>query len=189
MNFEFVEAVKFHGLKRSCPNCGEREAVPCQYIRYDPYNGDYDCDAPEASIDTCDNCKHIFCDECRKKKAKIGETIECETEGCTNTFVKKTGKHRFCRTCQQVRSKQHSKKGNEKHRKKLREEQKAQEQKAVKETETSTPSGTKCKCPSCKEFHYMEGYENSKVMPHVYCSKCNPNRNRSLYDGQIYHCL
>lgn len=41
-------------------------------------------------------CKKATRENAPKKESLIGNTIVCENPKCNNTFVKKTGMHRFC---------------------------------------------------------------------------------------------
>lgn len=49
--------------KQPCPVCHLRPSENCGFLEYDPYNGDYDCVAPEDDLD-CDGCKYLTCSEC-----------------------------------------------------------------------------------------------------------------------------
>jgi hypothetical protein len=53
---------------RRCPKCGKNLASNCSYLTRD-YWGDFDCEAPEDDTFefNCDNCKYLFCAECKAK--------------------------------------------------------------------------------------------------------------------------
>jgi hypothetical protein len=53
-----------------CPKCGVNPAEDCGYLSHDPWNGDYDCEAPdnvEADL-MCEYCHHSHCSLCRLKE-------------------------------------------------------------------------------------------------------------------------
>jgi hypothetical protein len=55
-------------MNRPCPKCGEGVAVDCGYLVFDPYQGDYDCAAPDLETvnpsTLCDDCPHVWCEKC-----------------------------------------------------------------------------------------------------------------------------
>jgi len=51
-----------------CPNCGINTATECMHSWTD-YWGEFSCDPPEEDFDDgCDDCKHIWCNECKEKE-------------------------------------------------------------------------------------------------------------------------
>jgi len=70
---DFVKLLEAEGFKidkttTMCPICGKNPAQDCGFGKRDPYEGDFDCVNPEEPEDTCDNCKFVACDECKRKK-------------------------------------------------------------------------------------------------------------------------
>ena len=52
---------------RPCPKCGVNDAVKCTY-GYRDYWGEYDCLAPDQEEIECDDCHHLYCDDCKEVK-------------------------------------------------------------------------------------------------------------------------
>jgi len=50
-----------------CPNCGVNLSNDCGYSLFD-YDNEFSCEAPEEIEEECDNCKHIWCNECKEKE-------------------------------------------------------------------------------------------------------------------------
>jgi len=49
-----------------CPRCGVKPSMDCGYSSYDPWNGEYDCEAPDQDGDLmCEYCHHIHCSLCK----------------------------------------------------------------------------------------------------------------------------
>lgn len=55
-----------------CRRCQKRPSRDCGALNYDAWNGDFDCDAPEALEDaggSCDNCLLTLCEQCADELA------------------------------------------------------------------------------------------------------------------------
>jgi len=56
-------------MNSPCPKCGKRPRQKCGYllkIPSSPGGGtDFDCEAPDMSGEPCDDCHHVWCDECK----------------------------------------------------------------------------------------------------------------------------
>jgi len=54
------------GSVQPCPSCILWPCSDCGYLIYDSYSAEYDCEAPEEDIDSCDGCKYLICDRCKE---------------------------------------------------------------------------------------------------------------------------
>ena len=51
-----------------CPGCGVNASLDCGYGVWD-YEGDFDCEAPDIDGEPCDDCHHLWCNDCKLKNA------------------------------------------------------------------------------------------------------------------------
>ena len=57
-------------LRNPCPKCGRNPRRDCGYKIVIPsttdHPQDFDCEAPDTNGEPCDDCHHVWCDECKK---------------------------------------------------------------------------------------------------------------------------
>jgi hypothetical protein len=66
-----LAAIKAKGVP-ACRRCQKRPARDCGKLNFDPWNGDFDCDDPEALDDaggSCDDCLLTYCEQCAAEVA------------------------------------------------------------------------------------------------------------------------
>lgn len=64
---DIINQIRTGRLERvmPCPNCGVNDSQDCGYGSRD-YFGEFDCEDPDSDGEPCENCHHLWCEECKE---------------------------------------------------------------------------------------------------------------------------
>ena len=60
-------------MNNPCPKCGKNPRSDCGFlVRSSTTDGaEFDCLAPDTDSPPCDDCYHVWCDECKRERGEL----------------------------------------------------------------------------------------------------------------------